>query len=377
MRCAVLPPVPVPYREPLFERLARRGRIELDVVYLSGAQPGWDQRADWFPERHAYRNVVLRSRQRSRPGRSPVTLPRGLGRVLGELDPACVVSWEYGPATLRALAWCRRHGRPLVVFSELTPASDRAFSAPRLWVHRALARRVAGFVTASSAARQRLLAMGVEPERIEVSLQSADVDAFRAAAERSQPRDGPVRVLSVGRLVPDKRQGLLIRAFAGADLSRGEAELVLCGGGPLEDELRRQADELEVPVSFRGYVAPDALPDVYAEADLLALVSSYEPFGVAVREAAAAGLPIVCTRAAGAAGELAVDGENAILVDPDSERQVSAALRALVRDPGLREKLAAGSRAVSERTPPEADAEAFERAVLRATGGRDSLKRGA
>jgi hypothetical protein len=39
-----------------------------------------------------------------------------------------------------------------------------------------------------------------------------------------------------------------------------------------------------------------------------------------------------------------------------------------VREPELRERLAAGSRAVTERHPPEADAEAWERAVLRATG---------
>jgi glycosyltransferase involved in cell wall biosynthesis len=121
-----------------------------------------------------------------------------------------------------------------------------------------------------------------------------------------------------------------------------------------------------VPVRFGGYVAPDALPDVYAAADVLALVSTYEPFGVTVREGAATGLPVICSERAGAAGDVAVDGENAVVVDPLDLAAVREALAALVRDRELRARLSAGSLAVTERHPLEADVEAFERAVLRA-----------
>jgi glycosyltransferase involved in cell wall biosynthesis len=370
MRCAVLPPVPVPYREPLFELLARRGRIGPRVLYLAPAQPGWDQPAGWFPEAHPYESGALRSRQRARPGRAPITLPRGLGRALSRHDPDCVVSWEYGPATLRALAWCRRRGRALVAFSELTPATDAALTRPQLALHRALAPRIDAFVVASSAGRRRLLAMGVPPERIEVSIQSADLSRARTAGGRERRADGPVRVLCVGRLAPDKNQALLMRAFARAGIGDA-AELELCGTGALEPDLRREAGRLGVPVRFRGFVPWERLRELYAEADVLALVSTHEPFGVAVREAASAGLAIVCSRTAGAAGDVAVEGENALLVDPGDEAEVAGALERVVRDAALRGRLAAGSLAVTERHPLEADAEAFERAVLGAVARRD------
>jgi glycosyltransferase involved in cell wall biosynthesis len=119
-------------------------------------------------------------------------------------------------------------------------------------------------------------------------------------------------------------------------------------------------------VRFRGYVGPSELPAVYAEADVLVLVSTYEPFGVTVREAAAAGLPLICTERAGAAGDVAVEGENALLVDPSDRDAVVSALRRVVRDGELRSRLSTGSLAVTERHPLEADVEAFERAVLRA-----------
>ena len=105
VRCAILPPVPVPYREPLFARLARRGRIAPRIIYLAGSQPGWDQRPDWVAARGGYESETLRSWQRRRPGRAPLTLARGLGAALRRARPEVVVSSEFGPATLRALAW--------------------------------------------------------------------------------------------------------------------------------------------------------------------------------------------------------------------------------------------------------------------------------
>jgi glycogen(starch) synthase len=174
-------------------------------------------------------------------------------------------------------------------------------------------------------------------------------------------------VLAVGRLVEDKNLVALIEAFSSAGLV-GKAELEICGTGPLEGDLRAVARRRGVPVRFTGYVPPAELPALYANADVLALVSTYEPFGVAAREAAAAGLPIVCSRVAGAAGDVAVDGENAIVVDPRNTGAIGEALARVVRDPELRRRLAEGSRAVTERHPPAADAEAFERAVLRVAG---------
>jgi glycosyltransferase involved in cell wall biosynthesis len=288
-------------------------------------------------------------------------LPRGLGAALRGAGPQVVVSWEFGPATWQALAWCRRRGRPLVVFSELTPWSDAALSPLQLRIHRALAPRLDGFVVASSQGRDRLVRMGVDPGRIEVALQSADLEPL-LCVERPLRRAGPVRVLCVGRLVPDKNIHALIDAFAA--LCPDEAELVIAGGGPLEAQLRAAARVSGAAVRMTGYVAPAELPALYAQADVLALVSTYEPFGATVREAAAAGLALLCTERAGAAGDVAVAGENALLVDPDDRGAIADAVQRLVRDSELRERLAAGSHEVTRRHPLEADAEAWERAVL-------------
>ena len=137
--------------------------------------------------------------------------PRGLERALPAADPDCVVVWEYGVASLRALAWCRRHRRAYVIFTECTPQIDSMLPGWQLALHRRLARHADGMIAASSAARQRLRAFGVPDERIRVALQAADVEPFRAASRQPARGEG-FKVISVGRLVPDKNFATLIVA---------------------------------------------------------------------------------------------------------------------------------------------------------------------
>jgi glycosyltransferase involved in cell wall biosynthesis len=364
LRCAIVPPTPVPYREPLFRALAERPELELCVIYQSAGQPSWDVPSDWFPAEHPYPAVHLRSWQRRRAGRTPVLWPRGLERALRAADPDCVVVSEYGPASLRALRWCRRRGRAYVIFTECTPQIDSMLPGWQLALHRRLARQADGYIAASSAARDRLLTFGLPDERIEVALQAADVERFRAA-ERPSER-GPIKVISAGRLVPDKNFATLVEAFA---RMVAEAELEIVGTGFLEEELKRLAAQRGVAVRFRGHVAPSEMPSLYASADIYALVSTYEPFGVAIREAAAAGLPIVCSRTAGAAGDVAVEGRNALLVDPADVEEIARALERLATDPALRRQMAAASRAIDRETDGS-EVESFVNAVVRAARRR-------
>ena len=129
-------------------------------MYLAASQPGWDQPSGWFSEAEGYGSEILGGWQRRRAGRSPITFPRVVGRALSRVRADCVVTWEYGPATLRSLAWARRRRVPLLVFSELTPWSDAGLSPLQRLVHRVVAPRPAGFIVASSQGAERLRRVG-------------------------------------------------------------------------------------------------------------------------------------------------------------------------------------------------------------------------
>jgi glycosyltransferase involved in cell wall biosynthesis len=390
LRCAIVPPAPAPYREPFFRALDAHPDVEISVIYQSGGQPSWDVAPDWFVADHLYPARHLLSWQRGRPGRTPVVWPRGLERALRSSDPACAVVMEYGLASVRTLRWCRRNGRAFVIFSDCTPQINDLLPPAQLRLHRWLARRADGVIAVSSAGRDRLLAFGVAPERITVALQSGDLEPVRAAAGRRAapsapsastgtaapaPPAEPVTVLAAGRLVPDKNFATLIEAFSRLRLAPERARLEIAGTGFAAPELRGLAERLAVPVRFHGPVAAARMPELYAGADIFALVSTYEPFGVVIREAVAASLPVVCSRTAGAAGDVAVDGRNAILVDPDRPDEVAAALSRLIADGSLRERMGAESRAIDAAIDGQ-DVDAFVTAVTGATrsAGRTSSR---
>ncbi len=373
LRCAALWPVAAPYREPLFAALAARDDLCLRVIYLTQRLEGWDVQADWFPSVHAYDTRVMPARQWARTGRSPIVIPRGLGSELDAFAPDVVVVSEFGPPALLARAWCSRHRRGLVHFSELGAAAARAVPAPQRRLHRLLARRAAGAIGASTQARDRLLALGADPARTVVSLQSVDADAIRAAVAaggRTRRPEGPLALLCVARLVADKNLGALIEAVASA--GPGTVELDLVGDGPLRADLQAQAASLGAVVRFHGSLTPAQTAQAYAEADVLALVSRHEPFGVALREGAAAGLPLIASAWAGATGDIAVAGRNAIVVDPDDRTAIAAAVRSLAGDPGRRAAMGQASREIDAQWPLERSVDAFAQAVLLAgRAGRD------
>ena len=310
--------------------------------------------------------------------------PRGLERELRATDPDCVVVSEYGPASLRAFAWCRRHRRAYVIFTECTPGIDPLLPGWQLRLHRWLGGRADGLIAASSAARARLLgvrgsrradrrgAPGRRRRALPRRAPRAHEPPRRAAGATAATDPGPVRIISAGRLVPDKNFGLLIEAFAKAGLTPARAQLEIAGGGFLEDELKQLAARLGVPVRFHGHLPPEDLPGFYATADAYALISSYEPFGVAVREAAAAGLPIICAKTAGAAGDVAIDGRNALLVNPYSVEEVAGALERIVSDPELRRRMGAESRAIDHETDGS-EIDAFVGAMVAAAARRGRL----
>lgn len=145
----------------------------------------------------------------------------------------------------------------------------------------------------------------------------------RAAAARAATPAYPRRFLYVGRYAREKGLDLLLEAYR--RYRRGVADpwtLTCCGMGP--EAARLVGVE---GVEDRGFVQPPELPAVYGEHGAFVLASRYEPWGFVIQEAAAAGLPIVCTAACGAHVELVRDGINGRVCRPGDVIGFADALR--------------------------------------------------
>jgi glycosyltransferase involved in cell wall biosynthesis len=143
--------------------------------------------------------------------------------------------------------------------------------------------------------------------------------------------DGPV-IVTAGRLVAVKDQHTLLEAFA-LLRARRPARLVIFGDGPLEADLRAQADRLGVSahVLFAGYI-DDPRPG-YAAADLFVLTSTSEGFGNVLVEAMAAGVSVVSTDAPHGPREILARGRYGALVPVGDAAALAEAMAAMLDQP--------------------------------------------
>jgi len=156
-------------------------------------------------------------------------------------------------------------------------------------------------------------------------------------------RDVP-RILSIGRLVPDKGHAVLLEAAA-LLLERGhDFEVTLAGDGPSRAGLERLADSIGLAsrTSFPGAVGQDDIHDLYAGASIFCMSSFAEGVPCVLMEAMSMELPVISTRIAGIP-ELIDDGQTGLLVAPGSAQELADALERLLLDPSRGREM--GSRA--------------------------------
>jgi glycosyltransferase involved in cell wall biosynthesis len=333
--------------------------------------------------------LVLFGRLHPRPGSEPYPLPPGIrfvplphypsvfhvgallrsaarsvrtfSRELEHLDAV----WLFGPAPL-AVAFgfaARRAGVPVVLgvrqdypryIADRLPSRRWFWAVGAAWLlelaFRRLARtcRTVAVGEALAAAYRRgapVLATGLS------LVSAAEVADAAEAAARSW--DGELRLLSVGRVEPEKNPLLLAEILA--ELRRGDPRwrLRVAGTGALVEQLRRRAVELGVADALEplGYVAngPE-LQKLYRESQAFLHVSLTEGVPQVLFEAHAAGLPVVATDVGGV--RAAVDGgRTALLVPPRDAVAAACALERLRDEPELRRALvAAGLERAREET---------------------------
>jgi glycosyltransferase involved in cell wall biosynthesis len=368
LRVALVSPEPTPYRAPLLDLVAERPELDLTAIYASRTVA----RRTWSVEpRH---EAVFLDGSRVPGVRRlvrhdyPVTL--GIHAALRDADPDVVVVSGWSTfASQAAVGWCRAKGIPYVLLVESHDLGPRAGwrRAVKGTVVPRLVRGAASVLVVGSAARESVVARGADPERVRVFANTVDVDAWaeRVAAVDSSRADDDVRVLSVGRLAPEKGFDALVRAVAAADDPR--IALAIAGEGTERPALERLARELGVRLDLLGDLDADGLADAYARADVFALLSTHEPWGVVVNEAAASGLPLVLSDRVGAAYDLLRDGENGFLVPAGDERAAAEAIGRLASDPELRRRAGARSRELVADWGYEPSVEAFVAAVREAT----------
>ena len=189
-----------------------------------------------------------------------------------------------------------------------------------------------------------VVALGADPDRVRVVRPA--VDLARWPVRIAPDRSGPLRLVSVGRLVPAKGLDDLLAAVAALRASGVDATLTVIGDGPHRDALLLRTDRsgLAGAVELVGSRTPDEVAAALAEAHLLVSPSWSEGINNGVLEAMASGVPVVST-AVGGMGEVITDGVDGWLVGAGRPDELAAAIGRAWADPAQLDAVAANGRA--------------------------------
>jgi glycosyltransferase involved in cell wall biosynthesis len=266
---------------------------------------------------------------------------------------------------LAAAWWAHRCGVPYVV-RPLGTLNRWGIENRRPWLKQASLRLIEGRILSAAAAvhytseeeREEASAVvsGVRPIVIPnpVNFQFDGGRTKGCLRSRYPALDGKRIILFLSRLDPKKGLDLLLAAFARLRARTPDVALVLGGSGEerFVAQLRRQARELgiEADVLWAGFLEKDDKKAALADADLFALPSYSENFGVAAVEAMAAGLPLVVSDCVAIHREIAAAGAG--LVVSCREDSLADALSRLLDDPGLRREMGRRGKTLSESFSP-------------------------
>jgi len=269
---------------------------------------------------------------------APFLLSRAVAPTLRELlrkrSFDLIDAHYFYPDGVAAVMLGRRLGLPVVVTARGTDINLIAqYRLPKMLIRWA-GRHAAAVVAVSRALKDKLVTLGVPPERIEVLRNGVDLDFFKPAERESVRRQLGLRrktLLSVGNLLAFKGHGVVIEA-----LSRLPGwDLVILGDGPdrgaFETLARRWG--LGERVRFAGSVSQERLREYYAAADALVLASSREGWPNVLLEAMACGTPVIATDIGGVS-EIVAAAEAGIVIKERSAAAVAQGVRQLFsKDP--------------------------------------------
>lgn len=312
LKIAIITNTLAPYRVPVFARIAREEGVQLRVICCSKLEPNrlWDLPTIDFE------CVILHQRMIEWDGRyihnNPDVIP-----ALKAFSPDIVVTDGMNPTHLYAFFYARYKGIPHVCMTDGTYISEKTLTIFHRLLRHFIYSRSSAYIAASDGGFELFDSYQLSRKRYFKSCLCIDNDAY---SDMSGDKEKRFDLLSCGRLEAVKNPLFIldVAVHIAKQLQR-KIRVLFIGSGSLENKIRHTADLFPglLEVTFSGHAHQAALPDLYKAAHLFLFPTIWDPWGVVVNEACAAGLPVIASPFAGASNELVRNGYNGFVCELD------------------------------------------------------------
>jgi 1,2-diacylglycerol 3-alpha-glucosyltransferase len=195
--------------------------------------------------------------------------------------------------------------------------------------------------------------LGIPTNRIQIPYSVVDNQHFMGV----NPNYNAKKLLCVARFSPEKNLPNLIKAFKNSGIDKQGWTLELVGGGPQKKELAANFEN-DKSLIFKEWVSYKDLPQLYASASFFILPSLFEPWGLVVNEAMAAGLPVAVSKECGCAPDLIPD--RSLHFPASDQNQMTDLLKSIAgMSPEKLKHLGESNRQLIKSFSPKTWAEAF------------------
>ena len=322
---------PSPYRVRFFDELGKH--MEVTVLFSDRAELKKHRSASWYVEDEGNFRRVQLTKRLATIGNSD--LCRDVIGWLRQPFDAIVLCGYATPTAMLAISYMRLHKIPF--WMEVDGGLIREESRLKYRFKRALVSAASRWLSTGRDTTRYLVHYGAREENIHVypftSLQEADllpepVSRERKAALRQElgmPENHVV--LSIGQFIHRKGFDVLLKAAAELD---GDTGIYIVGGEPTEEYLQLREDLKLKNVHFVGFQKKEELALYYQAADVFALPTREDIWGLVINEAMAYGLPVVTTEKCVAGQELVENGVNGYLIPVDDHETLAQKLAAIL-----------------------------------------------
>ena len=189
-------------------------------------------------------------------------------------------------------------------------------------VLRSFLQRIDRVVVTGERSWQYAKRLGISADRIDRGLYGIDYQSWEPLWAARSRSEWPRSFLFIGRYVPIKAIDVLIAAYQDyRDRVDDPWGLVCCGQGELKSQLAGKPG-----ISDRGFLQPTEMESIWKSAGAFILPSRFDPWPLAIVEAAAAGLPIICTDMCGSGVEVVRSWYNGLVIPEDNIATLTQAL---------------------------------------------------
>lgn len=364
--------IPTPYRIPLFnelkEQLEKKG-LGLKVVF---AAMGYARRrwvVDMSECKFEYEVLPSKNLFYSDPEKSSFTYS-GLYRVIWKENPSVIITNAFSIATTKL--WLRSWFKKTdyIIWSGAIRRKDKSDSFVRRLQRKILIRRAIGFIAYGTRAKEYLVSLGAQRDKVEIGINTTSTEFYRAETKRIREnlkdKEKRKHLLCVGYITKRKRLDKLFYVVKSLSIKRQDFVLQLVGSGPEMKNLKNLADDLHITnlVSFEGFKQKKEILHYLAEADCFLFPSEYDIWGLVLVEAMSAGLPCIASIHAGATNDLIKEGVTGFAMDFSEMEKVAERVNWILENPELSKAIGRNaSRFIDENVSIEKAAAGFIKAI--------------